>query len=124
VGTVEARKMAEKRAAATVEMIKCAIQDGVCLSGTHLGFLVRFAPYALGRGEDGRQIVIASESSGLTVSEPNWVYFVVDYLRGLQRSEDPHGSGPLATKPPFNLTEVEAAIDDGWWEDASRRPAK
>ena len=44
--------MAEDWAAATVAIIKRAIQDRVCLSGSHVGFRVRFAPHALGRDEN------------------------------------------------------------------------
>jgi hypothetical protein len=106
--------MAEDRAAATVAIIKCAIQDRVCLSGSHVGFRVRFAPHALGRDENGRSSVFAFEYGGMTLGRPNWVIFVVDRLRGLRRAGDPWRTGPLESRPRFPLTQIEAAIDDSW----------
>lgn len=53
--------MVGDQAAAAVATIKRAIQDGACLSAIHLGFRVRFPPYALGRDRHDRQIIIASE---------------------------------------------------------------
>jgi hypothetical protein len=92
-------------------MIRRAIQDRACLSGFHVEFRVRFAPHALGRDEHGRHIVIALEYGGLTLGL-HWVYFVVDRLCGLQQTEDPWRTGPLKSRPKFNLTEIEASIDD------------
>ena len=114
--------MAGERAAETVAVIRRAIQDRACLSGTHVGFRVRFAPHALGRDENGRHIVIALEYGGLTLGELHWVYFVVDRLRGLQQTEDPWRTGPLESRPQFDLTEVEAAIDDSW--SKKRKPSR
>ena len=91
-------------------MIKRAIQDRVCLSGTHVGFQVRFAPHALGRDKNGRPIVVALEYGDL--SQVHWVYFVVDRLRGLQSTGDPWFSGSKESRPQFALTEIEAAVDD------------
>ena len=114
--------MAGERAAETVATLRRAIQDRVCLSGTHVGFRVRFAPHALGRDENGRHIVIAFEYGGLTLGQPHWVYFVVDRLRGLQQTEDPWRTGPLESRPELNLTEIEAAIDDSW--SKTRQPSR
>jgi hypothetical protein len=47
-------------------MIKRAICDRACLSGSHGTFRVRFAPHALGRDENARHIVFAFEHGGLT----------------------------------------------------------
>ena len=105
---------ADERAAATAATIKRAIQSRACLSGIHVGFRVRFAPHALGRDENGRHIVIAFEYGGLTLGQLHWAYFVVDRLRGLQQTEDPWRTGPLKSRPKFNLTEIEVAIDDSW----------
>jgi hypothetical protein len=91
-----------------------AIQDRACLSGTHVAFRVRFAPHALGRDEQGKRSVLAFEYGGMTLGRPHWVFFVVDRLRSLQRTEDPWRTGPLESRPRLNLTEIEAAIDD-WW---------
>jgi hypothetical protein len=101
--------MVGNQAAATVAIIKGAIQARVCLSGTHLGFRVRFAPYALGRDAHGRQIVIASEYSGRTLDDLHWVHFAVDHLGGLVRTEDQWRSGPMENMPQFNLTEIGTA---------------
>jgi hypothetical protein len=49
------------------------------------------------------------------------VYFVVDLLRDLHRTGDPWRSGPLEGRPQFDITEIEAAIDDSWSE--KREPA-
>ena len=108
--------MAGELAAATVAMIKCAIQDRACLSGTHVEFRVRFAPHALGRDESGKRSVLAFEYGGLTLGRPHWVCFVVDRLRRLQRTGDPWRTGSLASRPQFDLTELEAAIDNSWWK--------
>jgi len=106
--------MAGKRAAATVTLITRAIQDRVCLRGTHYQFRVRFAPHALGRDEKGRRSVIAFEYGGLTLGRPNWVCLVVARLHGLQQTGDPWCSGPLESRPECDLTEIEAAVDESW----------
>jgi hypothetical protein len=66
-----------ERAAATVGMIKQAIQDRACLSGKHVEFRVRFAPHALGRDENGQHIVFGFEYGGLTLGRAHWVCFAV-----------------------------------------------
>lgn len=104
--------MVGNQAAANGAVIKGAIQARVCLSGTHLGFQVRFAPYALGRDAHGRQIVIASEYSGRALDDLHWVHFVVDHLGGLVRTEDQWRSCPMENMPQFNLTEIGTAVDD------------
>jgi hypothetical protein len=100
------------RVSASVVMIKRAIQDRHCLSGTHVEFRVRFAPHALGRDENGRHIVFGFEFGGLTVGRAYWVCFAVHRLRGLKRTGDPWRSGTLKSRPQFDLTEIEAAVDD------------
>jgi hypothetical protein len=95
-------------------MITSAIQDRVCLSGSHVEFRVRFAPHALGRDENGRHSVFAFEFGGLTLHRPHWVWFVVDRLRALQRTDDLWRTGPLRTRPKVDLTEIETAIDASW----------
>lgn len=102
------------RASASVAIIKRAIQDRACLRGTHVEFRVRFAPHALGRDENGRHIVCAFEYGGLTLRRSHWVWFEVDRLRGLQRTGDPWRSGPLESRPQFDLRVIEAAVDDSW----------
>jgi hypothetical protein len=111
---IEANQMAGERAAATVAMITRAIQDRACLSGTHAYFRVRFAPHAIGRDENGKRSVFAFEYGGLTLGRPHWVCFVVDRLRGLQRTEDPWRTSSLNSRPQFHLTDIEAAIDGSW----------
>lgn len=106
--------MAGERAAETVAIIKRAIQDRACLSGTHVEFRVRFAPHALGRDESGRHSVIAFEYGGLTLGQPHWVCFVVDRLHGLQRTGDPWRTSSLESRPQFDLAELEAAVDSSW----------
>jgi len=106
--------MAGEGSAATLILITRAIQDRVCLRGTHYQFRVRFAPHALGRDEKGRRSVIAFEYGGLTLGRPNWACFVVDRLRGLQRIEDPWPSGSLESRPECDLTEIEATVDESW----------
>jgi hypothetical protein len=106
--------MSGERVAATVALITRAIQDRFCLSGTHVEFRVRFAPHALGLDENGRRSVFAFEYGGLTLGRPYWVWFAVDRLRGLQRTEDPWRSGSLQTRPHLDLTEIEAAVDGSW----------
>jgi hypothetical protein len=101
-------------------LIKRAIQDRSCLSGTHVEFRVRFAPHALGRDENGRHIVFAFEYGGLTVGRSHWVWFVVDRLRDLQQNEDPWRSGSRASRPPFGLTDIEADVDDSSSPPVSR----
>ena len=108
------KRMSAERAAATVAMIRRAIQDRACLSGTHVEFRVRFAPHALGRDENGRQSVFAFEYGGLTLGRPHWVSFAVDRLRGLHPTGDPWRSGSLESRPKFRLTEIEAAVDGSW----------
>jgi len=99
---------------ATSAIIRQAIKDRACLSGIHMGFRVRFAPHALGRDEKGRHIVVAFEYGGLTFGRPDWIGFVADRLRSLQRTADPWRSGPLESRPQFDFTEIEAAVDDSW----------
>ena len=106
--------MAEEGSAATVILITRAIQDRVCLRGTHYQFRVRFAPHALGRDYKGRRNVIAFEYGGLTLGRPNWVCLVVARLRGLQQTGDPWCSGSLETRPQWHLAEIEAAVDESW----------
>jgi hypothetical protein len=106
--------MSGERAAATLTLIARAIQDRVCLSGTHVAFRVRFAPHVLGRDENGRHSVFAFEYGGLTLGQPHWVYFVVDRLRGLRRTADPWRTGSQESRPQLNLTEILATVDDSW----------
>ena len=108
------KQMSEERAVASVDMIRQAIEEHACLSGTHVGFRVRFAPHALGRDENGKRSVLAFEYGGLTLGRPHWMYFVVDRLRGLQRTSDRWRTGPLETKPQLALSWIEAAADDSW----------
>jgi hypothetical protein len=115
-----ARKMAGERAIVTVAMIKRAIRDRMCLSGTHAEFRVRFAPHALGRDENGRYAVLAFEYGGLTLGRTHWAHFVVDRLRRLQLTGDPWRTGSLESRPKFELTEIEAAIDASWMRTICR----
>jgi hypothetical protein len=101
-----------EQACATAAIIKRAIHDRACLSGRHLEFRVRFAPHALGRDDTGRRVVFALEYGGLTLGRPHWVWFGVDRLRVLERTGDPWRSGALGSRPQFDLTEIEAAVDD------------
>jgi len=103
-----------QRASASVAIIKRAIQDRACLSGTHVAFRVRLALHAFGRDENGKHIVFAFEYGGLTLGRPHWVCFVVDRLRDLQRTGLPWRSGPLKSRPQFYLTAIGAAVDDSW----------
>jgi hypothetical protein len=100
-------------------VIEQAIRDRACLSGTHVAFRVRFAPHALGRDENGRLSVIAFEYGGLTLGRAHWVCFAVDRLRGLRRTGDPWRSGPPESRPQFDLTEIEAAVDDSWSKNSA-----
>ena len=50
-----------------IVVIKRAIRERTCLAGTHASFRVRFAPHALGRDENGQQIVVAFEYGGMTL---------------------------------------------------------
>lgn len=113
--------MTRERADA-IAMIKCAIRDRVCLSGTHVSFRVRFAPHALGRDGAGRQIVIAFEYGGLTLGRAHWMWFAVDRLRGLKRTCDPWRSGSVESRPQFDLMEIEAAVDNSWSSNGSLKP--
>jgi hypothetical protein len=93
-------------------MIKRAIRDRACLSGTHVEFRVRFAPHALGRDGEGRHIVLAFEYGGLTLGRCHWMSLAVDRLRDLQPTGDPWRSGARESRPRFDLTDIEAAVDD------------
>jgi glutamine amidotransferase-like uncharacterized protein len=53
--------MSGKGTAAAAAMVKRAIEDRACLSGTHVEFRVRFAPHALGRDKHGKHIPGAFE---------------------------------------------------------------
>ena len=106
--------MAGERTAASVAIIKRAIQDRVCLTGTHVEFRVRFAPHALGRAESGKLSMLAFEYGGLTLGRAHWVCFAVHRLRGLQPTADPWRSGSPEGRPPFELTDIEAAVADSW----------
>jgi hypothetical protein len=115
-----------QRVLANVAIIKRAIRDRACLSGTYAQFRVRFAPHALGRDENGGHTVFAFEYGGLTLGQAHWVCFVVDRLRGLRRTGDPWRSGSLESRPQFDLTEIEVAVDDSWLKrrkSAARRRA-
>jgi hypothetical protein len=112
--------MAYERAATTVAIVKRAIEDRVCLSGTHVAFRVRFAPHALGRDKSGRHVVVAFEYGGLTLRRAHWMWFVVDRLRGLQRTGDPWRSSSVESRPQFDLTEIEATVDDTWIKNATQ----
>src|SRR3954447_17806818 len=100
------------RERASIAIIKQAIHDRACLSGTHVQFRVRFAPHVLGRDENGRHMVFAFEYGGLTLGRAHWMCFAVHRLRGLQRTADLWQSGSLASRPQFDLTEIEAAVND------------
>jgi hypothetical protein len=106
---------------ATAALIERAIRDRTCLTGTYVEFRVRFAPHALGRDENGGHLVFAFEYGGLTLGQPHWVCFEVDRLRGLQRTGDLWRSGSLESRPRFDLTEIEIAVDDSW--PKNREPA-
>lgn len=103
-----------ERNCVAIAMIKEAIHDRACLSGTNAQFRVRFAPHALGRDGNGRHVVVAFEYGGLTTGRPNWVWFAVDRLRDLQWTSDQWRTGSLKSRLPFELTEVEIAVDDSW----------
>ena len=100
------------RVSASVAMIKSAIHDRVCLSGTHVEFRVRFAPHALGRDENGRPIVFGFEYGGLTLRRAHWVCFAVHRLRNLKRTADPWRSGTPENRPQFALMDIEAGVGD------------
>jgi hypothetical protein len=100
------------RERASTAIIKQAIHDRACLTGTHVQFRVRFAPHVLGRNENGRHMVFAFEYGGLTLGRAHWMCFAVHRLRGLQRTADPWHSGSLMSRPQFDLTEIEAAVND------------
>jgi hypothetical protein len=91
-------------------MIKRAICDRACLSGSHGTFRVRFAPHALGRDENARHIVFAFEHGGGPGQASLW--FPVDRLHGLQRNADPWCTGSPESRPQSDLSEIEAAVDD------------
>jgi len=114
ISVFKAKQMTGERSAATVAMIRRAIEDRTCLSGFHVEFRVRFAPHALGRDGNGRRSVFAFEYGGMTLGQPHWVCFVVDRLRRLQRIGDRWRSGSLESRPQFDLGEIEAAVDDSW----------
>jgi hypothetical protein len=101
----------QERVLASTAMIKLAIHDRGCLSGSHQAFRVRFAPHALGRDGKGRHIVFAFEYGGLTLGKPHWMWFPVNRLRGLQRNADPWCTGSPERRPPLDLSEIEAAVD-------------
>lgn len=100
------------RASLTAAMIRRAIQGRACLSGKHVEFRVSFAPHARGRDEKGRRIVVAFEYGGLTLGRAHWVCFALHRLRSLQRTGDPWRNGSLEGKPQFDLTEIEATVND------------
>jgi hypothetical protein len=106
--------MAREGLAAAVALIKSAIKDRACLSGTHVTFRIRIAPHALFQDEMGTQIVLAFEYGGLTLGQSYWACFAVHRLRGLQRTRDPWRSGPLERRPQLDLTRIEAAVDNCW----------
>jgi hypothetical protein len=124
LSVVEVKQMDRERAATTVAMIKRAIEDRVCLSGTHVEFRVRFAPHAICRDQNDRHSVVAFEYGGMTLGRPHWVCFVVDRLRRLQRTGDPWRTGSLESRPRLELTEMEAAIDGSWLRNASRTSSR
>ena len=99
------------RVAASVAMIKRAIEERHCLSGTHVEFRVRFAPHALKRDENGRPIVFGFEYGGLTLGRAHWVCFAVHRLRGLEPNGDPWRSGSAENRPEFGPTDVEARVN-------------
>jgi len=107
-------EQAGERTAATVAIIKRAIEARVCLSGKHVAFRVRFAPHALGRDKLGRPIVFAFEYGGMTLGQAHWMWLAVHRLRDLQPTVDPWRSGSLESRPQFEPSEIEAAVDDTW----------
>jgi hypothetical protein len=60
------------------------------------------------------RIVIALEYGGMTIGRSNWMAFGVHRLHGLQQLSDPWPSGPPENAPHFELTVIEAAVDDRW----------
>jgi hypothetical protein len=112
--------MARELAAATVAMIKGAIERRGCLSGSHAAFRVRFAPHVLGCDENGTYIVVGFEYGGLTVGGTHWVRFLVDRLRALEPNGDPWRTASLESRPQFDLTQIIAAVDGSW----SRKPSR
>ena len=102
------------RVSASAAVIKCAIQDRVCLSGTHVSYRVRFAPHALGRDENGRLVVFGFEYGGMTLGRAHWVCFAVHRLRGLQRNEDAWRSGSVESRPLLGLADIEAGVDESF----------
>lgn len=98
------------RVAESVAIIKRAIHERHCLSGTHAEFRVRFAPHALRRDENGRPIVFGFEYGGLTLGRAHWVCFAVHRLRGLEPNEDPWRSGSPESRPKFGPTGIETGI--------------
>ena len=109
---VVGKASATERAASNVAVIKRAIQDRVCLSGTHVEFRVRFAPHALGRDANGRAAVFGLEYGGMTLGRAHWVCFGVHRLRRLRRIEDLWRTGSMESGCQFGLTEVDIVVDD------------
>jgi hypothetical protein len=111
----EQKKCAEpEEVTPNAAIIRHAIHDRACLSATHATFRLRFAPHALARDRRGRHVVIVFEYGGLTTGRAHWMWFEVDRLHRLQRTEDLWRSGPPEKRPPFDLTEIEAAVDASW----------
>jgi hypothetical protein len=106
--------MAGRRSAETIELIKRAIQDRICLSGRHYAFRVRFAPHALGRDWHGTNIVAAFEYGGMILNQAHWMTLVLDRLHGLQINRDPWRTGPLESRQQFGITQLEVAVDTSW----------
>jgi hypothetical protein len=103
-----------EQVADNVAIIRRAIRDRMCLSGTYAAFRVRFAPHALARDENGRQIVVAFEYGGMTLGRAQWACFEVHRLRALQPNGDRWRSSLVESRPQFDLTEIEVAVDDSW----------
>jgi hypothetical protein len=105
-------EQAAQRASATTAIIKRAIQDRACLSGTYATYRMRFAPHTLGYDDEGEHVVVAFEFGGRVTGQAEWMCFSVDRLRGIQRTADPWRGGFWEGRPKLDLRDVEAAVDD------------
>ena len=92
----------------TADIIKRAMRDRASLIGTYAQYRVHFAPKTLGRDAKGRLALVAF-GGAVFEGGSDWMCFVVDRLRGLDRS--PTGVGGVVGRPPFHLKDIEASVD-------------
>jgi len=101
--------------AVTYHLIRQAITDRCCLTGSYDGRIRHFAPHAIGQGEDGQANVLAFQYAGQSMTDlppgGEWRCFRVDGLSGVRRNDDRwHSRRNYSRRPHSCVARIDIAV--------------